>query len=342
MFGHSSNANHTCPVVAKTDSVRSPIANGLSFHDLSIIVSGACTGIACLLSFYLIMRHATHFSIPREQKQIIRIVFTVPVIAIVSFLSIVFEDAAIYLYQIENLYEAFAFVSLFMLLAEFVHEDDYARESFFANKGKNYTAIFIGVFQFPAVMVVVFLAAEIAEATGTYCVVSNEIYFAHVWTTLITGISIVIALLSVFRFYRTSKAEIRHRRPLCKFGSFKGIIVLNATQTTMFSFISSFSINSTNHITYKDLTITVPGMLFCAEMVIFSISFLYIYRVSDYASKTVGEINAIPLEQGDYKGGFLGINALFQAINIVDILRCIFSIPGKLANKGRSGAPVSE
>ena len=71
--------------------------------------------------------------------RIIRIVFTVPVFAIVSFLSIVFEDAAIYLYPIENLYEAFAFVSLFMLLAEFVHEDDYARESFFANKGKNYT-----------------------------------------------------------------------------------------------------------------------------------------------------------------------------------------------------------
>jgi hypothetical protein len=343
MFGHSSNANHTCPVVAKTDPVQSSMADGFSFHDLSVIVSGACTGFACLLSFYLIMRHATHFSIPREQKQIIRVVFTIPVLAIVSFLSVVAKDAAIYLNPIEGLYEAFAFASLFTLLAEFVHEDDYARESLFAKKGKNYTAITIGVFQFPVVMVVVFLATEIAEATGTYCAASNKIYFAHIWTTLFTIVSIAIAVLSVFRFYRASKVEIRHRHPVSKFALFKCIIFLNLTQTAIFSLLSSSSkINPTNYITYNDLTVAVPGMLVCAEMVIFSLGFLYVYRVSEYANKPVGEINTVPLGQGGYNGGFLGINALFQAINIVDLLRGIFSVPGKLANRGRSGAPVSE
>jgi hypothetical protein len=289
------------------------------------------------------MRHATHFSIPREQKQIIRVIFTIPVFAIVSFLSVVADDAAIYLNPIKNVYEAFAFASLFMLLAEFVHEDDYARESLFAKKGKNYTAMIIGVFQFPAVMVVIFFATEITEATGTYCATSNKIYFAHIWITIITIASTVMAVMSIFRFYKASKAEIGHRHPLSKFASFKGIVFLNVIQTAIFSFLSSSNdIHPTNHITYNDLTVAVPGMLVCAEMVIFSLSFLYVYRVREYASKTVGDINAVPLGQGGYKGGFLGISALIQAINIVDLLRGIFSVPGKLANRGRSGAPVSE
>jgi len=71
-------------------------------------------------------------------------------------------------------------------------------------------------------------------------------------------------------------------------------------------------------------------------MVIFSLAFLYVFRTQDYYYKTGA--SAVPLGSGGYQGGFLGIKAIFQALNIIDIIRGIFSIPmgGK---KGASAPP---
>ena len=46
-----------------------PVAAGLTFQHLVLIIAGMMTMFSCLLSFLLIMRHATHYSVPIEQKQ---------------------------------------------------------------------------------------------------------------------------------------------------------------------------------------------------------------------------------------------------------------------------------
>lgn len=106
-----------------------------------------------LVSFYLIFRHATHYSLPKEQRQyvnppliriarlglimhrVIRIIFVIPVFAVVSFLSVAFNDAAVYLKPIEDLYEAFALAGFFLLLCAFVQESDEERQRFIAMSG---------------------------------------------------------------------------------------------------------------------------------------------------------------------------------------------------------------
>ena len=42
---------------------------GLTFHQMGLILSAACGAIAVLVSFYLIMMHATHYLRPWEQRQ---------------------------------------------------------------------------------------------------------------------------------------------------------------------------------------------------------------------------------------------------------------------------------
>ena len=42
---------------------------GITFHELSLIVAGVCALIACAISGFLIMSHATHYSKPIEQRQ---------------------------------------------------------------------------------------------------------------------------------------------------------------------------------------------------------------------------------------------------------------------------------
>ena len=46
-----------------------PFVGSLSFHKVAVIVAGAFTTFSCLLCLFLIFRHATHFAIPKEQKQ---------------------------------------------------------------------------------------------------------------------------------------------------------------------------------------------------------------------------------------------------------------------------------
>jgi len=67
--------------------------------------------------------------------RIIRIIFVIPVFAVVAFLSVASNNAAIYLKPIEDLYEAFALACFFLLLCAFVQESDEERQSFFTSSG---------------------------------------------------------------------------------------------------------------------------------------------------------------------------------------------------------------
>lgn len=46
-----------------------PIVGNLTFQHLSAIISGCIAIFAALVSLFLIIMHATHFSEPRKQKQ---------------------------------------------------------------------------------------------------------------------------------------------------------------------------------------------------------------------------------------------------------------------------------
>lgn len=159
----------------------------------------------------------------------------IPVFAITSFVSVAWYDGAEYLKPIEATYEAFALASFFLLLCEFVHEDDNERQAFFKISGtiKQHRRAAIGSFQFPFVMIIVLLATEISQAIGTYCASSNNIHFAHIWLTIITVVSTILAISSILRFYKVLKPTINHRKPLAKLIGFKAIVFLSFIQTVV-------------------------------------------------------------------------------------------------------------
>jgi hypothetical protein len=84
-------------------------------------------------------------------------------------------------------------------------------------------------------------------------------------------------------------------------------------------------------LTYKDLTVAIPNLVVSAEMVLFTLAFLYIYRVREYEFKKGAA--AVPLGHGGYCGGFLGLGAILQALNIADLIAAIVGcISGRLDN----------
>jgi hypothetical protein len=77
------------------------------------------------------MQHATHYSQPWQQKHIIRILFMIPMYAIISLVSYVFYKHAIYWEVLRDCYEAFAIASFFTLMCHYLEPTLHDQKNFF-------------------------------------------------------------------------------------------------------------------------------------------------------------------------------------------------------------------
>ena len=147
--------------------------------------------------------------------------------------------------------------------------------------------------------------------------------------TIIRAISAAVAIITVFRFTEQVKTRLARHRVMLKLVAFKLIILLNFVQTVsslhrkslspahiacqlVFSFAGARFTPSTT-LSYLDLTVSLPAIIFCLEMVIFSTIFHFVYSYSPYLTKRQSGRSA-------YRGGPLGLFALGTAFSPVDIV----------------------
>ena len=121
---------------------------GLIFHQLGLIISAVFGLISVFVAWYLIFRHATHYSKPWEQKQyvldqarmflcsdcltsIIRILLMIPIYSTVSFLSYLYYLHAIYFEVLRDCYDAFAIASFFTLLCHYIAPNLHDQKDYF-------------------------------------------------------------------------------------------------------------------------------------------------------------------------------------------------------------------
>ena len=105
------------------------------------------------------------------------------------------------------------------------------------------------------------------------------------------------------------------------------------TNQAIFNYLtSSGKIHANDHLSFLDFTVGLQSLIVCTEMVVISILFQFAYPIRPYLWKHQA---ANPAGRGgsntDYSGGFLGVKAIFGALNISDLLRKIIAAPAKLA-----------
>lgn len=130
----SSTSTATCPANPATANVTAEVVAGsLTFQQLILIISGAALAITLLISLFSIVRQLRYYARPKEQRQIIRIVFTPVLFSILSTICIASYPASLYISPLQNLYEAFGIASLFMLFVHYVCPDPRAYNKFFGD-----------------------------------------------------------------------------------------------------------------------------------------------------------------------------------------------------------------
>ncbi|KAH7631159.1 organic solute transporter Ostalpha-domain-containing protein [Sordaria sp. MPI-SDFR-AT-0083] len=333
-----------------------PIAGPLTFHSLALIIAAASVVVAVAMSFYLIMRHATNYTVPNEQKQIIRILFMVPIYACSSFLSLRFYYHAIYFQVLSDCYEAFAISSFFSLMCHYIAPDLHSQKEYFREmqpikdwvwpinwmakccgghrKGPWRTPrsgltwfniIWIGVYHYCFVRVAMTVAAVLSQYHGRYCESSNSPMFGHIWIVAIQSIAVTIAMYALIQFYAQLHAtpQLSPQQPFLKVLAIKLVIFLSFWQSVAISVGTSETIHvikPNSVLAYPDIKVGIPSLLLCFEMACFAILHLWAFPYAPYTPRNSNRGMNFD-GRAKKQGGPLGILALWDAINIWDVVK---------------------
>ncbi|KAL1889315.1 hypothetical protein Sste5346_008970 [Sporothrix stenoceras] len=292
----------------------SKVAGPLTFHDLALIIAGASTLIAICMSLYLIWMHALHYTKPKEQRHIIRILFMVPVYAAAAFLALRFYWHSIYFQVISDCYEAFAISSFFALLCSYIRPDLHDQKNYFRDLrgikawvapinwfkkccgGERgpwrtpasgltwFNIVWIGIYQYCFIRVAMTITAVVTQYFGRYCESSNSPVFSHVWILVIESIAVTIAMYFVIQFYIQMKTPLAEHQPFMKVLAIKLVIFLSFWQSTAISLGTSTLkiVHATDVIAYPDIVVGIPSLLLCFEMACFAIFHLWAFPWRPY------------------------------------------------------------
>lgn len=170
--------------------------------------------------------------------------------------------------------------------------------------------------------------AVVTEAVNLYCLESLNPAFSHIWVMGIEALAVTIAMYCLLQFYWQIKEDIAQHKPLLKVIAIKLVIFLSFWQTILISFLTSTGAIKTNHkFDTPDIKVGLPSMLLCIEMAIFAVFHFWAFPYQPYKLTSKEHMTeVVPGEEPSdekYRGGFLGIKALIDAMNPWDMIKAV-------------------
>ncbi|KAJ7703145.1 DUF300-domain-containing protein [Mycena rosella] len=276
-------------------------------HRIGWAIAGGCTALTLIISFFSVLRHCRNYTNPRQQRQIIRILYMPPVYAVISFLSYRFFRDYTYYSLVEVVYEALTLSAFLLLLIEYVADSatGHTAENALARKDKTrllfplccwryrptkayfmYTLKW-SVLQYVIVRPAVSIAGIICQALNVLCTsASFSVHFANVYLEAIDFVSISIALYGLFLFYSLTRVELVGRRPLSKFLSVKGIVFATFYQSFVFDALSDRVLKATTYWTTTNISNGLNALAICIEMIFFAAFMMWAFSSNEYKRKS--------------------------------------------------------
>lgn len=269
-------------------------SNGTRF-DSTFVDTPAAWGIAaftafagCAISLFNCSRHLRNYTAPHKQRNIVRIIFIVPVYCVFSFFSLVLYEKAPYFNSIRDVYEAYVvYCFLNLILAYGGGQNkccvEIARSpgsilhpfplcklpplqlgSRFLHAAKRYTLQFVIIKPIFAVFSLFMLSINQHE-TAWYSWLERIIY----------NISYTLALYWLVLFYLATHhlPQLRQARPVTKFLAVKLVVFATYYQALFVSLVPGVPIDRLNR--WNDF-------ILCLEMVIFAVLQIWAYNWNEF------------------------------------------------------------
>ncbi|KAL1707785.1 organic solute transporter Ostalpha-domain-containing protein [Schizophyllum commune] len=301
-------------------------------HHIGWLLSGVFTLIACGVSFWLIDKHLQWYHNKHEQRHIVRILFLVPIYAIVSLASYFFWNHSTPIILVRDCYESTVLTSFFYLLLLYLSPDHQTQQMIFAKEGLSYeqerqairsgTTVkkwvlplgwvkwkpadglyFLqlmkwGVLQYCVIRPLCTLAAVILDYAGLYCEASWGLGWGHIYLTIIISISVTIAMYCLIQLYVSVSEYLAPQKPLLKLFAIKAVVFLTFWQATFLSVLTMFGVvKDTEYMTAEDVNIGIGALLETFEMACFALVHVKAFTYKVYIPYYLPDSTAAPIER---------------------------------------------
>ncbi|KAL3238767.1 hypothetical protein MRX96_021800 [Rhipicephalus microplus] len=261
-------------------------------------LSGAFVWTALIITCHQIYQHLRFYTLPTEQRWIVRILFIVPIYAFDSWLSLLFfrENYYIYFNSVRDWYEAFVIYNFLSLCYEYLGgESNIMSEIRGSQYRKTYTIGFLrfckqATLQFCAVKPLMSVITLILQPFGKYSDGDWRPDSGYLYITIIYNISVSLALYGMVLFYFATKDLLAPFDPVWKFCTVKSVIFLSFWQGVLLavlekagliSAINASGMANTAAASAGTVSAAYQNFLICVEMFFASLALKYAfpYRV---------------------------------------------------------------
>ncbi|XP_027730901.1 transmembrane protein 184A isoform X2 [Vombatus ursinus] len=217
-------------------------------------ISGLFVWSALILTCHQIYLHLRFYTVPNEQRYIIRLLFIVPIYAFDSWLSLLLlgsHQYYVYFNSVRDCYEAFVIYSFLSLCFEYLGGESaimaeirgkpIKSNCFYGTcclQGMFYSIGFLrfckqATLQFCIVKPIMALITIILQGVGKYNDGDFNPRSGYLYVTIVYNFSVSLALYALFLFYFATSDLLRPFEPVLKFLTIKAVIFLSFWQVTV-------------------------------------------------------------------------------------------------------------
>lgn len=275
-------------------------------HFVPTLVAGYCAFFASILSTFQILEHLTCFIDPECQTKVVRILFMVPLFAIISWISLCAPSAAEYLNLIRDTYESYVIYAFFQLMIALMGGMDTVYRNLMVEERPllkhvfplcylqpiRVTPIFVRkcrlcLFQFMVLKPLVTIAVLILTAKN---LMGDSLFDAtrgYFWSTLLYNISITVAFTALLYFYSGLHDLMEGKNALLKFLCVKSVIFLSFWQGLLIQILAATGLLPTfSYWTPEETPAALQDLLICMEMMFVAFAHKYCFSSDEFHSNS--------------------------------------------------------
>uniref|UniRef100_A0A673TNT9 Transmembrane protein 184A n=1 Tax=Suricata suricatta TaxID=37032 RepID=A0A673TNT9_SURSU len=271
-------------------------------------VSGVFVWTALVLTCHQIYLHLRSYTVPNEQRYIIRLLFIVPIYAFDSWLSLLLlggHQHYIYFDSVRDCCEG-DFLSLCFqylggesaIMAEIRtgHPRSSCMYSTCCLQGVSSSIGFLrfckqATLQFCIVKPIMAVVTIVLQAFGKYHDGDFNIHSGYLYVNLVYNVSVSLALYALFLFFFATKELLQPFEPVLKFFTIKAVIFLSFWQGLLLAIlekcrvIPEAQVIDGSKVGAGTLAAGYQNFIICIEMLFASIALRYAFTVQVYAEK---------------------------------------------------------
>ncbi|XP_019722023.1 transmembrane protein 184A isoform X2 [Hippocampus comes] len=311
-------------------------ANGTILQDqifLNTMTARALSGIfvwsALLITCHQIYTHLRSYTVPNEQRYIIRILLIVPIYAFDSWLSLLFisnNQYYVYFDSVRDCYEAFVIYNFLSLSFEYLGGESAIMSEIRGKPiqssclygtcclgGMSYSIGFLrfckqATLQFCIVKPIMAAITIILQAYGKYHDGDFNVNGGYLYITIIYNFSVSLSLYALFLFFFATSDLLRPYEPVLKFLTIKSVIFLSFWQGMVLAILERCGvIPNALYIDGQEVgagTVAAgwQNFIICMEMFFAAIVLRYAFTCTVYQEKKDDVPQSIPSMQSISSG----------------------------------------